>query len=91
MKEILPTNKRICLLTFTKIMKSWLNIWCCGPRGIFGVCRVDSCSDFTDISVGNAALHKLIAQNGRTMFRAISEFIGNSALIPNQNSLNDFL
>ena len=38
------------------------------------------------INAENAASHKYVVQNGRSMFRAISESVGNSVLIPSQNS-----
>lgn len=37
----------------------------------------------------NSTLLKHIMQNGRSVFRAISEIVGNSILIPSQNSLNN--
>lgn len=53
--------------------------------------RADWYFAFMVLSAGNIASRKLIIQNGRSIFRVISEFIGNSILIPTQNSLNDFL
>lgn len=41
----------------------------------------------------NVPSHKHTAQNGRSIVRAISDIsdaVGNSVLIPNQNSLDDF-
>lgn len=41
----------------------------------------------------NVPSHKYTAQNGRSTIRAISDIsdaVGNSVLIPNQNSLDDF-
>lgn len=39
----------------------------------------------------NAALHKFIVQNSKTMFRAISEIVKNSVLIPSQNLVNELM
>lgn len=39
----------------------------------------------------NDTLHKYVIQNGRRMFRGISEIVGLSILVPRQNSFNDFL
>ena len=52
--------------------------------------RVAQYFDFIVINAENTTLHKYTVQNGRSMFRAISEIVGNSVLIPSQYSLNDF-
>ena len=41
--------------------------------------------DFIIINVENDASSKYVVQNGRSLFRAISEIVGNSILIKHQN------
>jgi hypothetical protein len=53
--------------------------------------RVDQYFYFKLILAGKFALHKYIIQNGRSVFGAISEMVGNSVLIPNQNVFSGFM
>ena len=55
------------------------------------ISRVDQYFDFIIVNTNNAALHKYVVQNGRSMFRAISKTVGNSVLHPSQNSFNYLL
>lgn len=48
--------------------------------------RIDQYFHFIIINAENATLHKHITQNGRSMFKVISEIIEKFALIPSQNS-----
>ena len=52
--------------------------------------RVDQYFDFIIVSAENTTLHKYIAQNVRSIFRAISEIVGNPVLVPSQKSINWF-
>ena len=69
-----------------------LNLGCifdtAGRRDSSTFCRVDRLFDFINANAENAASHKYVVQNGRSMFRAISESVGNSVLIQSQNSFN---
>lgn len=47
---------------------------------------VDQYFDFIITNAGNAASHKDLIQKGRSMFKGISEIVGRSVLIANQNS-----
>jgi hypothetical protein len=49
---------------------------------------VDWYFDFIIVSTENVTLHKHIVQNNRSMFRDMLEILGNSTLIPSQNSSN---
>lgn len=53
-------------------------------RQIFS--RIDQYFHFIIINAENATLHKHITQNGRSMFKVISEIIEKFALIPIENS-----
>lgn len=53
--------------------------------------RVGRYSNFILMNAENDTLHKYVIQNGRRMFRGISEIVGLSILVPRQNLFNDFL
>jgi hypothetical protein len=50
--------------------------------------RVDRYFGFVIINSENSTLHKHIEQSSQSVFRTISEAVGNSVLIPCQNSFN---
>lgn len=52
--------------------------------------RIDRYFDSIMVDAGNISYHKYIAQNGRHIFRAISEMVGNFVLISSQNLFDGF-
>lgn len=70
-------------------LESQLSFWYRGMWSIFVFFKVDRYFGFA-INAENATLHKHTEQNSRRVFRTISETVGNSVLIPSQNSFNEF-
>lgn len=62
-----------------------------GYRALSVFFRVYLHFDFIIFNAEDAALHKYVVQNGRSMVKAISEIGGNSVQISSQNSFNDFI
>lgn len=62
-----------------------------GYRALSVFFRVYLQFDFIIFSAEDAALHKYVVQNDRSMVKAISEIGGNSVQISSQNSFNDFI
>jgi hypothetical protein len=52
--------------------------------------RVDWYFDFITVNAENLTSLRHRVQNGRSMVRGISNFAGNSVVLPSQNSSNDF-
>jgi hypothetical protein len=52
--------------------------------------RLDQYFDFTVITSENTTSHECIVQNGRQIFRAISEVVGKPVLILSHNSFSNF-
>ena len=59
-----------------------------GPRHSSVSIRADLCFDFTIINAKSAVLLKYWVQKIADVLRDVSEIVGNSVLIPSQNSLN---
>lgn len=47
--------------------------------------------DFITGSAEDVILHKYVVQNGRRVFRAISDMVGNSVLTSSQDSCTEFM
>lgn len=57
---------------------------------VFFFFKVDRYFAFIMVSAENSALQKFVVHNSRRILKAISEIVGNSVLIPKQNSLTLF-
>lgn len=52
--------------------------------------RLDQYFYFRTVIAENATLHRYVAQNSRSMFRATSDVVGSSVLTISQKSFSDF-
>ena len=86
----LHMNKMVVLAYFYIKIKYWPTSWC-HRMNIFVIFMVDQYFDSINTGVKSVALHKYIVQNGRSMFKSISEIAGNPVLILSQNSFKHFL
>lgn len=58
--------------------------------GVFIIFIIDQCIDFVNISAEKVISYELMVQNGQSIFRAISEIVRNSVLIPKQTLFESF-